>query len=160
MTYLFRLLFRLSRFWLNYRNPLQILLKRYAKNGMMTVVDRQTGIRCNCTVNSYQMFGETWYNKDYDIPHFPIRQGDVAIDIGANQGFFTCYAASKGAKVYAFEPFKDSFLTLTENLEINQLSSHVIARPWAIGGQNGSAKLIYTDCLGGGMNTTQSELIR
>jgi len=158
---MFRLLFRFSRFWLNYRNPVHILLKRYfAKSGMMTVIDRHTGIRCKCTVASYQMFGETWYNKDYDIPHFPIKQGDVVIDIGANQGFFTCYVAYKGAKVYAFEPFLNSFQMLIENLEINRLSSQVIARPWAIGGKNGLVELISTDWLGGGMNTTQPEFVK
>jgi FkbM family methyltransferase len=158
---LLRLSSRLSKFWLNYGNPLDILFKRYFdKTGIMTVIDRNTGIRCNCTVASYQMFGETWYNKDYEIPHFPIRQGDVVIDIGANQGFFACYAASKGAKVYAFEPFTNSFQTLIENLELNHLSSQVTAQPWAIGGQNGSVELISTDTLGSGMNTTQPEFVK
>lgn len=161
MTYLFRLLFKLSRFWLHYRNPIHILVKRYfAKSGMMTIVDRQTGIHCNCTVTSYQMFGETWYNKDYDIPHFPIGPGDVVMDIGANQGFFTCYMASTGAKVYAFEPFENSFKTLKENVDSNQFSSDVIAKPWAIGEKNGFVELIYTDRMGGGMNTTQPEFIK
>lgn len=156
-----QIVYRLSRFWLNYRNPLHILFKRYiAKNGIMTVIDRNTGVRCNCTVASYQMFGETWYNKDYDVPHFPIRPGDVVLDIGANQGFFTCYAAYQGAKVYAFEPSEQSFQTLMENLEANHLSDRVTARPWAIAGKNGLLELIKTDNLGGGMNTTQPEFAK
>lgn len=155
-----RVLDRISRFWLNYGNPVHIWFKRYFdKNGRMIVVDRHTGIRCNCTVASYQMFGETWYNKDYDIPHFPIRPDDVVIDIGANQGFFTCYAAYQGAKVYAFEPCLSSFQTMIENLEINNLSSQVVANPWAISGQNGFIELFSTDGLGGGMNTTQFEFV-
>lgn len=157
----FNTLFRGARFWLNYGNPLHIIFQRFfVKNGMMTVVDRQTGIGCKCNVASYQMFGETWYNKDYDIPHFPIRQDDIVIDIGANQGFFACYAAYQGAKVFAFEPFEESFKTMIENLELNHLSSRVVAKPWAIGGENGFAELVYTDWLGGGMNTIQSEFVK
>lgn len=143
-------------FFLNFHNPLHIVFKRYfCKRGMMTAVDRRTGVSCKCTVASYQMFEETWYRKDYDIPRFPIRKGDVVIDIGANQGFFTCYAAHQGAKLYAFEPFSDSFKTLMENVEMNKFSSHVVAKPWAVGGQNGFAELIYTNGLGGGLNTTE-----
>ena len=156
-----KLLYRMSRFWLNYGNPLQILFKRYlVKNGKMIVVDRKTGIRCQCKIASYQMFGETWYNKDYDIPHFPIRQDDIVIDIGANQGFFACYAAYKGAKVFAFEPFEESFKTMMDNLELNQLSDRIVARPWAIGGQDGSTELIYTNWLGGGMNTINVDFVK
>jgi len=158
---LFHLLYRLLRFWLNYGNPLQILWHRYlVKDGTMIVVDRHTGISCKCKIGSYQMFGETWYNKDYDIPHFPIKADEIVVDIGANQGFFTCYVAAQGAKVFAFEPFTESFQTLMENLEINQFSDQVIARPWAIGGKNGLAELLYTDWLGGGMNTIKSEFAK
>ncbi|MFB2935444.1 FkbM family methyltransferase [Aerosakkonemataceae cyanobacterium BLCC-F154] len=161
MQILFKLLFRWSRFWLNYGNPLSILWQRLVvKKGKMIVVDRQTGIRCKCNIPSYQMFGETWYNKDYNIPHFSINPGDVVIDIGANQGFFTCYLAYQGAKVFAFEPFTESFQTMLENLELNKLSDRVVAKPWAISGYNGFAELVSTDWLGGGMNTIQSDFIK
>jgi FkbM family methyltransferase len=82
-----------------------------------------------------------------------IRPNDIVIDIGANQGFFTCYAAYHGARVYAFEPFPQSFETLRENVRINGFEKNVAARPWAIGGQNGTANLIYTDREGGVMNS-------
>lgn len=159
--FIFKLLYRLSRFWLNYGNPLPILLKRFlVKNGKMIVVDRHTGIRCKCNIASYQMFGETWYNKDYDIPHFQIRHDDIVVDIGANQGFFACYAASKGAKVFAFEPFEDSFQTMIENLELNHFSDRVVVRPWAISSENGFVELIYTNWLGGGMNTINTDFVK
>ncbi|HMD41485.1 MAG TPA: FkbM family methyltransferase [Candidatus Acidoferrum sp.] len=82
-----------------------------------------------------------------------IRPNDIVIDIGANQGVFTCYAAYHGARVYAFEPFPQSFETLRENVRSNGFEKNVTARPWAIAGQNGTANLVYTDSLGGVMNS-------
>ena len=54
--------------------------------------------------------------RDYDVPRMQIRPNDIVVDIGANQGVFTCYAAYHGARVYAFEPFPQSFETLQENV--------------------------------------------
>ena len=51
------------------------------------MVDRATGVRCECTVDSHQMFSATWYKHLNDVPGLPIGPGDVVIDIGANQGF-------------------------------------------------------------------------
>jgi FkbM family methyltransferase len=100
------------------------------------------------------MFGETWYAKDYDLPHIPVKKDDVVLDLGANQGFFTCYAALKGARVFAFEPCKESFDTLLANVERNGFSHLVTSRPWAIGAADGCVELRCTDGIGGGMNTT------
>ncbi|MDX2097116.1 MAG: FkbM family methyltransferase [Leptolyngbyaceae cyanobacterium bins.59] len=156
-----RILFRLSRFWLHYGNPLTVLYKRHlVKEGMMTAIDRASGIACACRISSFQMFGEVWYNRDYDVPHFPIRPGDVVVDIGANQGFFACYAAHHQAKVYAFEPFPESLQTLKANLERNGLGDRVIAEPWAIGAREGTVKLFYGNDIGGGMNTTQPDFVQ
>ena len=87
------------------------------------------------------------------MPRMQIRPDDIVVDIGANQGVFTCYAAYHGARVYAFEPFPQSFETLQENVRNNGFEKNVTARPWAIAGQNGTANLIYTDMLGGVMNS-------
>ncbi len=148
----------ISQFWLKFDNPLHILVKRhFLKNGMIQVVDRKTKIRCKCTLGSSRMFGETWHDKDYNIPHFTIKKDDIVVDIGANQGFFTCYSAFKGAKVYAFEPCRDSFKTLIENLKTNKLDSRVVAKQWAIEEQNGFVELMSSNRLGGGMNTTNTK---
>ncbi len=144
----------LLRFARVYRNPLHIMLSRRRPAGeLMKVVDRSTGIACHCTVGSYRMFREVWGDKSYDIPKLPIRPGDVVIDIGANQGFYTCYAAHQGAKVYAFEPFPTSYETLVGNIELNEFSSRVTAHPWALAAENGSAEMYFSEMLGGGMNS-------
>jgi FkbM family methyltransferase len=49
----------------------------------------------------------------YEFGQLRIRQGDIVIDAGACEGFFTRYALDKGATVIAIEPIK----ALSEALE-------------------------------------------
>src|ERR1700751_4597903 len=140
--------------WRRYGNPARFWLARLLKpNGRLQVADRRSRIRCTCTGPSSPAFAEIWHRRDYDVPGMQIRPNDIVIDIGANQGFFTCYAAYHGARVYAFEPFPQSFEILRENVLSNGFEKSVTATPWAIAGQNGTANLIFTDSLGGIMNS-------
>ena len=140
--------------WRRYGNPASFWLASHLNpNGQLQVVDRRSRVRCRCTKLSTPVFAEVWHRHDYDVPSMHIRPNDIVIDIGANQGFFTCYAAYLGARVYAFEPFPQSFETLRQNVRSNGFEKNVAARPWAIAGQNGTANLIYTDLEGGVMNS-------
>ncbi|HEV2385731.1 MAG TPA: FkbM family methyltransferase [Candidatus Acidoferrales bacterium] len=96
----------------------------------------------------------------YDVPRVPIREGDAVLDIGANQGFFTCYAAHRGARVYAFEPNPESYETLLSNVERNGFVDRVEAKPWAITDKQGIGELIVSNELGGGMSTINPEFAR
>ena len=50
----------------------------------------------------------------------------VIIDVGANSGDTALYFASKGAKVYAFEPVKEYFDMALKNLDLNpELSKNI-----------------------------------
>jgi FkbM family methyltransferase len=143
-------------------NPIHVLYKRaFARpQDIMTIKDRKTGIRCRCTVDSYHIFSGTWYSHVYDVPYVPIRAGDTVLDIGANQGFFTCYAAMLGADVYAFEPNPESYLTLLENLNLNGFADRVVAKPWAISGREGKARLFVSDDAGSGTTTLHPAFAR
>jgi FkbM family methyltransferase len=136
-------------------NPVHVFYKRaFARpQNIMTIKDRKTGIRCRCTVDSYHIFSGAWYSQVYDVPYVPIRAGDTVLDIGANQGFFTCYAAQLGAKVYAFEPNPESYSRLLENIKINGFGDRVVAKPWAISGSEGTAQLFVSADAGSGTTT-------
>ncbi len=137
-----------------YGNPVHVAFKRtFSKNGIMTIADRRTGVSVVATVKSSHMFGETWHTHDYDIPACPLRPGDTVIDIGANQGFFSCYAALRGAKVHAFEPFPDSFSRLKQNVARNGFSALVTTTQAAVSAAQGKARFFCSDYLGGGANT-------
>lgn len=58
---------------------------------------------------------------------------EVFLDIGANIGVFSIYAAFiKGSRVFAFEPEAMNFALLNKNIVINQLGERMIAYPMAI----------------------------
>ncbi len=63
-----------------------------------------------------------------------IAPGSTVIDVGANIGVFSIYAARSGAAiVYAFEPNKESFDLLVNNIKINKLEKIVIPFNLAVG---------------------------
>jgi predicted RNA methylase len=49
-----------------------------------------------------------------------LSPGSVMYDLGACEGRFTIYALKRGLKVYSFEPDKNNFNILNENLKINK----------------------------------------
>lgn len=143
-------------FWSNYGNPWEILwARRFRRTRTVAVRDRASGVTCRCRVPSYRMFGEVWHDRDYGIPNLSISPNDIVVDIGANQGFYTCHAAWQGATVYAFEPFPDSYRQLMENVATNGFSSRVFAEQCAVGRESGTCELLVSNQLGGGMNTIQ-----
>ena len=66
------------------------------------------------------------------------------IDIGAGTGEYTLYAATAitrpGGRVFAFEPFPESFALLRENLQLNNINN-VCTLPEAIGAEAGELVL-------------------
>ncbi len=67
------------------------------------------------------------------------KKGDVAVDVGANIGYYTILLADKvgkNGKVYAFEPDKTNFEILVKNIKANNLKN-VVAVNAAVGSKNG-----------------------
>jgi FkbM family methyltransferase len=100
------------------------------------------------------MFSEIWFYKNYDIPRLNLRPGDVVLDIGANQGIYSCYAAYQGASVIAYEPHPESFEMLERNLQRNGFSHLVKTRRRAISGKTGLIDFYVSSAFGGVLNTT------
>ncbi len=63
------------------------------------------------------------YNQ-YTLP-FDIENQDIVVDVGANIGIFTVYAAKRApcGKVYSFEPFPKAFEILNKNVYLNGLKN-------------------------------------
>ncbi len=85
---------------------------------------------------------ETYLNRFYERYGTRIGDGWTVIDIGAGIGDFSLFAAlgHPSNKVYAFEPFPESFSLLETNLQLNQ-ATNVRAYPEAIGGRTGTLAL-------------------
>lgn len=54
----------------------------------------------------------------YELDEVCLKKGDVVIDVGANIGLYSCYAAQKGCKVYACEPSTNALKILHKQKEI------------------------------------------
>ncbi len=66
------------------------------------------------------------------------REGELAIDFGANQGFYTYYLAALGMQVHSFEINVDNFKSLQHGAEFNskEVSDRVHLYPVGIGAKN------------------------
>jgi FkbM family methyltransferase len=73
-----------------------------------------------------------------------LRAGDVAVDVGANAGYYTALAAKLvGATghVYALEPAPEAVAMVRRNLELNDLAARVTVIEAAAGAEEGTAHL-------------------
>lgn len=87
-----------------------------------------------------EIFFEHVYTPDY----LQIERNDVVVDIGANVGVFTVFAASRTQNtVYAFEPFPDSLEILKRNISMNSLNN-VIPCGFAVSDKISSATLLLS----------------
>ncbi len=71
---------------------------------------------------------EIWIDELYLKAGISISAGDVVVDVGANIGVFTLYAAKQGAQVYAYEPMPPTYAVLQQNIEAHGLGQLVHTR--------------------------------
>src|SRR5262249_26053816 len=89
------------------------------------------------------LMNQIFYKKVYTpIPQLQIDPNDIVMDIGANCGIFTMFAASLTKNtIYAFEPSPDNFRILENNVSANGLKN-IVLFPLALDSQVGSAKFL------------------
>lgn len=92
-------------------------VERYRMRGGALLYTRRNG-------SDLHMIDEIWAFRKYDYFGYRVRPGEVVVDVGANIGTFTVYAATvcKAARVIAFEPFGENFAMLKKNVEANDLN--------------------------------------
>jgi FkbM family methyltransferase len=76
-----------------------------------------------------------------------LNDGDIAIDIGANIGYYSCLFSKQvndNGMVYAFEPEQDNFRQLKDNLSINNIRN-VYPQNTALSNIRGKSKLYISD---------------
>ncbi len=72
-----------------------------------------------------------------------MQPGDVLVDIGANVGMYSIYAAKvAGARVYAFEPEALNYAELNKNIFVNGLHGQVTAYCLAMSNENRVDRLL------------------
>jgi FkbM family methyltransferase len=87
------------------------------------------------------LIDDIWRINVYTPLDFQILPDDLVVDIGANVGVFSTYAAKQTKnKVYAFEPYPDNFETLVKNISRNNLNN-IQPQSYAISAYSGIVKL-------------------
>jgi FkbM family methyltransferase len=73
--------------------------------------------------SDFHMIDEIWAYRKYDYFGYRVTPGDVVVDIGANIGIFSLYAAKVcgASRVVSFEPFGDNYTILNKNVEQNNI---------------------------------------
>jgi len=85
---------------------------------------------------------------------------EVLVDIGANVGMYTIWAAkTRGVRVFAFEPESQNYALLYRNIIRNGLSDQVIAYCLALSDESAYARLYLSDFFIGGSCHTFGEQI-
>lgn len=86
---------------------------------------------------------EIWSENVYEVNEGTFDDTHIVLDIGANIGSFTIWAASKGAqKIIAFEPELNNLELLKKNLKNNAMvvgTCEVIVDSRGVGGSNKNA---------------------
>ena len=114
-----------------YKNWPYFLASRFTKkpgvlrlrNGLRFQIRPQTSDRSSIT----EIFTQEPYTRRAD---FRLQPTDIVVDIGANIGAFTVYAASVATRgrVYAAEPMPDAFQGLKLNVALNNLTNVTLSQ--------------------------------
>ncbi len=66
-----------------------------------------------------------WLIQEYLDDEFNIENNDVVLDIGGHIGLFALFASQfcKKGKIFCFEPIKENYDILLENLELNAIKN-------------------------------------
>lgn len=93
-----------------------------------------------------QALANVWINEEYKKTGFEIKSDDTIIDVGAHVGLFALYASQycKSGKIFCFEPIKNNFDLLSENMQINQLVN-VKCTHKAVHNRNGSIRMYLSE---------------
>lgn len=87
-----------------------------------TLITR-TGVKIKIRTNStdFMAFTHVWIVGEYSKKGFEIDDNDLIIDVGAHIGLFSLLASQfcKKGKIFSFEPIKENFELLKENVRIN-----------------------------------------
>ena len=96
-------------------------------NKEFAIFETKFGQKIKIRVNSTDLMALThvWLIEEYAKKNFDIKSSDTVIDVGAHIGLFTLYASQscKIGNIYSYEPVKENFEILKENMNINNLKN-------------------------------------
>ena len=91
------------------------------------IFETRSGLKIKIRVNSTDLmaFTHVWMIQEYSDDNFSINNDDVIIDVGAHIGLFALFTSQfcKNGKIFCYEPIKENYKILIENIEMNQIQN-------------------------------------
>lgn len=116
----------------------------------------RNGLKYKVRAGSTDRFilNEIWIHKSYTPKGFEIKKDDIVVDIGAHMEIFTIMASyfAKNGYVYAFEPSKENFLLLKQNILLNS-ANNIEAINKAVSDKSGKLKFYISQSKNKGQNS-------
>lgn len=127
-----------------YRNWAYMIASKFDSNPGTLILRDGSKFRIRPKTSDRATINEVFIAKPYTPDEsFAIGEGDHILDIGANIGAFTVYAARIAKEegiVYGVEPVASNFSVLEENVKLNDLQNVRLLRA-AVGGHKGFAAI-------------------
>lgn len=133
-----------------YKNWLDLSIS-IVKGKNPTTVILKNGVQVDAPLDNtlLHMVDEIFFKNVYNPIDFPIKNNDIVVDIGANIGVFTLFAARRTQRtVYAFEPFPKNVEFINRNIHNNGLHNTKVYCV-AVSDKIGSSKLFLSEISGG-----------
>ena len=112
------------------------------------VFETRSGLKIKIRVNSTDLMALThvWMIQEYSDDNFSINNDDVIIDVGAHIGLFALFASQfcKNGKIFCYEPIKENYKILIENIEMNQIQN-IFPNNLAVTKETSRAKIFLND---------------
>ena len=112
------------------------------------IFETRSGLKIKIRVNSTDLmaFTHVWMIQEYSDDNFSINNDDVIIDVGAHIGLFALFASQfcKNGKIFCYEPIKENYKILIENIEMNQIQN-IFPNNLAVTKETSRAKIFLND---------------
>jgi|TARA_Y100000310_G_C20684831_1_gene818289 FkbM family methyltransferase len=98
---------------------------KWGKNDIIYRIEKKAKFRLRVNTSDKLTVFEVWKSKEYIDSEFGIKKGDIVVDIGANIGAFSVYAAKKASNghVFAYEPDKENYSMVLKNKSLNNIDN-------------------------------------
>ena len=117
-------------------------------NKTHVIFETRSGLKLKIRVKSTDLMALTniWLKGDYSGKDFSIKNDDVVIDVGAHIGLFALFASQycKNGKIYCFEPVKENYDLLLDNIKLNNLTN-IIPFNCAVSDKSSKVKIFLRD---------------
>lgn len=141
---------RYTHLYRNISNWSDYLRFKWRPEGVSSLdFESRAGHRITVPREVIREFKEIFMSESY-VKHFPDLNGvRTVIDVGANVGFFSLFAALRfpEAVIHAYEPLPSNYRRLESHCESNP-SSHIVCHRVAVSGTRGELRLFVGEADG------------